>query len=129
VITEWLVSAARRQNGAATKADLIIALDDKLLPDVTYDRDSMIWTIATGNWRPCLRAQRPAEIRANMTAAGQAAKETPEHWTLVEAVTIVAVCPRQLPALYRNVSRVGEPDAAATAKGLVEQALKGLTHR
>ena len=64
--------------------------------------------------------------RRNLAAARQVTKENPVHWTLVEAVPIAVMCPQQLPGFYRNVSRLGEPDAAATAKGLVQQALKTL---
>jgi hypothetical protein len=76
-----------------------------------------------------VRTQRPSEIRADLAAAAHATQESPEHWTLVEAVTIAVECPRQLPALYRIVSRAGEPEAAATAKARVQQASKGLTER
>jgi hypothetical protein len=122
-IKDQLARVAARQNGAATKADRVISLSQKLTPDVTFpDRDQLVWGIASSNGGTCRRAERPAEIRELMASAAQAIGETPEHWTLVEASWLAALCPHRLPALYRNVAMVGHADAAATAKRLVQQA-------
>jgi hypothetical protein len=104
----------------------VLALAHKLVPDVTYDRDELIWSLSRGRRELCDQAQQVSGIRRNLTAARQVTRENPLHWTLVEAIPIAVMCPEQLPAFYRNVAGLGERDAVATAKGLVLQALKTL---
>jgi hypothetical protein len=117
-----LVAAAGKHNRASAKTDRVIALMQVLLPDQAFGRDGMIWFTAAGYGARCQGAQRPMEIREQMAAAAQGTHETPEHWTLVEAVAIAGVCPRQLPALFRTVSRIGHPEAAATVKHRLDAA-------
>jgi hypothetical protein len=119
-----LAQAAARQNRAAVKADRAIALDQELTPDMTFGRDELIWGLAAGNGRACKRAKRPAEIRKQMASASRATGETPEHWTLLEAAYVGGVCPQRLSALFENVARIGQPDAAAAAERLVKQAMR-----
>jgi hypothetical protein len=108
-IATKLVQAAAGQNRAAAKADRVIALHQKLIPDEPFDRDEMIWALATGNGLTCERAKRPSDIRKQMAIANQAAAETPEHWTLVEAVWIAGACPQHLPALYQMSNASDNP--------------------
>jgi hypothetical protein len=128
-ITEQLVASAGEHNRASVKADRVLALQRELLPDVTFDRDEMVWGLAAGNGRGCQRAQRPEEIRTAMSAAAQATGETAEHWTTVEAVEIAGICPRQLGALFRNVSRNGQSAATATVRPLISDAIRRLGYR
>jgi hypothetical protein len=123
-ITNRLVTAAGKQNRAAEKADRVVALQNALPPTagLSYDRDTMIWNFAARKALTCQRAGRPKDISANMAVGAQSSGETPEHWTLIEAVLIAGACPRQLPVLFRNVKRIGQPDAATAVARLLRQA-------
>jgi hypothetical protein len=126
-ITDQLVATASKHNGAASKADRVLALQEALpsTPGLTFDRDAMIWSFAAGRPMTCQRAERPQEIRSEMAIGAEVNGETPEHWTLIEAVMIAGACPRQLPLLFGNVRKIGEPEAAATVARLLQQASVG----
>ena len=57
-----------------------------------------------------------------MTTAANTIVESPERWTLLEAVWIAGVCPEQLSTLLRSVTRLGHPEAATAVKHTIEQA-------
>jgi hypothetical protein len=118
-MTDQLLRAAGRHNNAAQQAKLRVALYRELLPNVAINPEGMAWGAAVGS--NCQRGRNPKQV-AEYMAAGEALGEAPEHWTLVEAVDIAASCPKNLPVLFRNVARAGEPEAATAAKRRLQRA-------
>ena len=134
-IERQLVAAAAPHNHAKAKARRLLTIQHRLLrfaPDLrpvpdtsglTYGpRDLLVWSFSTGDPLTCQRAGRPREIREMMAEGARVNHETPEHWTLIEAVMLAGACPDRLPVLFRNVSKIGEPEAATAVKRLLEQA-------
>ena len=122
-ITAQLVATAGKYRRAATKADRVIAVQQALppTPGLTYERDRLLWSFAASDPATCQRAAHPNAIREAMAAAARANNETPEHWTLIEAVMLSGACPSQLPVLFRNVTVTGQPQAAASVALLLTQ--------
>jgi hypothetical protein len=111
---------------ARRRAERVVAVDRALPREhrVGYQRDWMVWSFAGGKTEACRWAHRPRVIRQNMESAASASWETPERWTMVEAVKLVGDCPDRLDDLYDNVRRIGEPEAAQAVERRIERALR-----
>lgn len=125
-VAKQLLSRVGRANSAREKASRVAAIQRSLPPEEnpTYDEAEMIWSFASGNPKTCSRAGRPRAIRQNMKIAAVANRETPERWTLIEAVMLAGACPHRLPVLFRNVRRIGEATAAKQVERRIERALR-----
>jgi hypothetical protein len=125
-----LLAEAGQHNDAARKAERVIKIQNRLPAGdrTTYDHDLMVWSYATGDPRWwCGRPLTPKEVQTNMaTAAKQPPPrtETPERWTLIEAVQVAGTCPTRLPTLYRTVRKAGEPAAVAAVEDLINKVSK-----
>jgi hypothetical protein len=111
---------------ARERADRVVAVD-RALPRadrVGYVRDWMVWSFAGRDPETCRRARQPRTIRTSMAQAAASNRETPERWTMVEAVLLAGACPDRLEDLYENVRRVGEPEAARAVERRIERALR-----
>jgi hypothetical protein len=112
-------------NDAALRAARYFALQQNVEGAAYEPVDSLTWLFATtkpGSRGTCNRARDPDEVRANLqTVRG---RETPEQWTVVEAVMIAVTCPDRLDDLYATVSEVGHGDAARRARARIEKAAK-----
>ena len=118
-----LLAKAGQYKHAKQRADTVISLQESLPPidGLTYDRNELIWSFARGEDFACVRAQSQKQIKQDMTTAAQSNNETPEHWTIIEAVRDAGECPEKLPDLYRNVAALGNPTAANTVRQLLER--------
>jgi hypothetical protein len=123
-IAEQLVEGASRERRAAARADRIQALQASLpsTRGLTYDRSQLIWSFAIRNPETCRRAVRPSDIAQGLADGARYGGETPEHWTLIEAVMLWGACPGRLPTLLRNVDRLGHEDAASAVRSLLRSA-------
>jgi hypothetical protein len=72
-------------------------------------RESIEWMAVVRPGGLCSRARSRSDVRRLVPRARD---ETPEHWTLVEALPLGAACPQRLDDLYAAVSAAGYPDAA-----------------
>ena len=122
-IRQPLLEEAARHRSAGPRASAVVDLQEALpsTAGLGYEYDSMVWGIASSNGNACRRAASQKQIREGMSMAAQGNQETPETWTLIEAVFLAGVCPAKLPALCRNVAALGNPIAANTVKELVER--------
>jgi hypothetical protein len=122
-IRQPLVKKAGLYKNARQRADTVIDLQESLPPTdgLTYDRNELIWSFARGEGFACVRAQSQKQIKQDTATAAQTNNETPEHWTVIEAVRDAGECPEKLPDLYRNVAALGNPTAANTVKQLLER--------
>ena len=129
-----LLALASQQPGVRRRANRVAAIDNALRPDqrVGYGPTpaDLAWALATGSDGRCGSADNLKRIRADMTSAANTVVESPEgtyvespeRWTLVEAVWIAGVCPEQLSTLLGSVTRLGHPEAATAVKQTIEQA-------
>jgi nitrite reductase/ring-hydroxylating ferredoxin subunit len=122
-IRQPLVAAASSHRDAGARANAVVDLQEALPPaeGLGYEHDEMVWAIAGSNGVACRRAQSQQQILRSMSEAAQANRETPEHWTLVEAVFLTGVCPDKLPDLYENVAALGNPIAAQAVKQMIDR--------
>jgi hypothetical protein len=119
-----IANALSVRDGAGRKADRIIALRTTFFPEWgRQDRDSLVWSVATGNSVRCTRDLIASKVRRDMASAARAGGESSEHWTLVEAVDLAGFCPERLPGFYATVRRVGEPAAAKAVKARLDAVL------
>jgi hypothetical protein len=93
-----------------------------LLRTTGREVESLTWYLAAGQPETCSRARNRVEIQNGMTAGAR--DETPEYWTLIEAVLLAGACPDRLDDLYANVTALGYPDAARAVDQYIDQALK-----
>lgn len=125
-IAKPLVSKAARYSSAGAKADRVIAVQRAIpaTPGLSYDHDQMVWSFAAQQPLQCERADSQDQIRQHMAEGAQSSGESPEHWTLLEAVMVAGACPDRLPHLIQNVSAIGQPDAAAAVEQLLRSSAR-----
>ncbi len=108
-----LVDLVANRHDAAHRADLVISLTRELGIS-PYGRDDLIWSIGTG-LDGCYRV---ADAGFHRQEIGEVAhlppprRETPVHWTKVEAARFAGTCPDQLGAFFDSVAAAGQPAAA-----------------
>ncbi|MET0627689.1 MAG: hypothetical protein ABW033_04455, partial [Acidimicrobiia bacterium] len=109
---------------AGTKADRVIELRKAFFPEWgAQDRDSLAWSVATGNSVRCTRDMRASNVRQDMASAAEASGESAERWALIEGVDLAGFCPERLPEFYATVRRAGERAAAKAVKRRLDAVL------
>ena len=125
-VVPQLLDLAAKQPGVQRRANRVAAIDSALPADqrVGYDVNSMLWSMAAGFDGRCGSADDLKQIRTDLATAANKSPgpESPERWTLIEAVYIAGACPQQLPTLFRSVARLGHADAATAVRETIKQA-------
>jgi len=127
-VVPQLLDLASQQPGVRQRANRLTAIDNALPADqrVGYGPTppDLSWGLAAGAYGRCGSADNVKQIRADLATAASkgASAESPEQWTLIEAVWIAGVCPEQLPTLLRTITQLGHPDAATAVKRTIQQA-------
>jgi hypothetical protein len=114
-LEQELVELAGRRNDATQRADFVNTLA-KELGVRPYPRADMVWDIGMG-LDECSRVDDVASHRENLAiAAAGSERETPVHWTEVEAVRYAGTCRKRLGDFFDSVAKAGQPAAASTVR-------------
>jgi hypothetical protein len=131
-VVPQLLDLAARQPGVQRQANRVIAIDHALPPEQRAGYGptppDLAWYLASEAFGRCESADDLKQIRADLATSANRmpVAESPEQWTLIEAVWIAGVCPKQLQTLFRSVTRLGHPDAAAAVKRTIQQARESI---
>ena len=126
-IEQRLVRQAGRFNDAVAKAAVVERLENALQSELGYEVSpnrvsQLIWSFAIGSPETCRRATDRQQIQESMSAVAD--RETPERWTLIEAVLLAGACPNRLEDLYANVEALGHPEAAMAVRAKIDAAME-----
>lgn len=109
-----LVDLVAGRNDASAKARRLVALRDQFgIPTGAVDETT--WGLASRDPAACASTD-DLERNGSLLDEGRVHGETAEEWTLIEAVTLAAVCPEHLESFFQTVVALGEPDAAARVR-------------
>jgi hypothetical protein len=118
VVQTGMFERLRDINDAAAKAARYRAFASEVQAG-QQSYEELIAAFAIGRSLKCERPEAPTEIRSHMAVVEN---ETPEEWTLYEAVRLAVDCPERLDDLYANVAKAGEPQAARRAEAKMNRA-------